>query len=98
MSGRCLRPVSQIQPEQFREFHQGFFEHRHLEAVDDGLAVFVAVDEPGLAKHGEVRRHRGFRDGEVLRQLSSGLGTSTKQLQHFAARGVGEGLENAVHI
>ena len=97
-TGSALRALRQIQPEQFREFHQGFFQHRHLEAVHDGLALFVAVHEPGLAKHGEVGGHRRFGDGEVIRQLSGGFGTLTKQLQHLPASRVGEGLEHGAHI
>ena len=47
MAGTSPRALSQIEPEQLRKFHECFLEHRHLEAIDDCLALFVAVDETG---------------------------------------------------
>ena len=55
------------------------------------------VDEIGLAQHGEVGRHGRTRDREMVGELPRRHRPLLQQLEHLAARGIGQGFEDGVH-
>jgi hypothetical protein len=69
------RPVTlSLELERVCESEQGVFEDRHLQALGDGRAPLVPVDEVSLTQDRKMPGHRGLRDVEMLRQLTRGHG------------------------
>ena len=79
-------PQHAIGLEPFVELHQRFGTY----PIHATPAVGAHLDQPGLAQHPKMLRHRGLAEGETLHQRVHRPHTVAQQIQDLPARRFGE--------
>jgi len=61
------------------------------------LGIHARVDEPGIAEHPQVLRHRRLADGELVNELADGALAVAEQVEDAPALRLGEDVEGEGH-
>src|SRR4051812_49891561 len=69
-----------------------------LQPVDASLAVDRRLDQPGIAQHLQVLRHRRLTEPELVDQLPHGVLGVEEQVEDLAAVRLGEHLEHRLSM
>lgn len=69
-----------------------FAEGPRVEPVDAGSGIATFTNQAGLPEYPQVAGDRRARDRELLRDLSGGTLTASKQVENLPAGRVGDGV------